>query len=500
MNLEINNISCERAEYIDSLLQLWEVSVRASHHFLSDFFLIELIPFVRESLERIPQLIAAKSNNVIVGFMGIETDKLESLFILPEYFGKGIGRKMLNFALHEYRVKYINVNEQNSAALHFYTHCGFAVYNRSELDGQGNPFPILHLTRKVVETERLYLREITQTDFSTLCPILQDDNVMYAWGHAFTDEEVRQWITRNMNLYQTNGYGYWLAFDKNSNECIGQIGLIAQEFFGVTQIGIGWILAKKYWKKGYAVEGATACMNYAFNTLHTPRVIANIRPTNITSIHVAERIGMNVQGQYNKVYHNEIIPHLLYVARTPQVKVTTYHSVWQEQFCLLKKHLTPILKRFGGILEHVGSTSVPGLTAKPVIDADYILADSALWVQLKEELEQFGFYHRGDGGLTGREMFTESLYLPFRHNFYVCMPDSIHLANHIKLRNFLRKHPDEARRYGELKIRLAQEFPNDIDSYCAGKSDLLSEFLESIGFDNAEVNDIHALNQSPPKL
>ena len=137
--------------------------------------------------------------------------------------------------------------------------------------------------RKILQTGRLELREMSVADFSSLCKMLQDIEVMYAWEHAFSDNEVQDWIARNMVRYRKDGCGYWLAFERESGICVGQIGLLKEEIFGVNHIGIGWILAKKYWGMGYAVEGAAACLDYAFNKLNASRVIADIRPHNISS-------------------------------------------------------------------------------------------------------------------------------------------------------------------------------------------------------------------------
>lgn len=350
----------------------------------------------------------------------------------------------------------------------------------------------------VVETGRLTLHEMEQEDFPALCTMLQDPEVMYAWERCFSAEEVRAWIGRNENRCREYGYGYWLAVDKSSGEVVGQIGLIPEEIGGGRHLGIGWMLAKKHWRKGYAVEGAAACLDEAFNRRNAGRVIADIRPLNTSSIRVAERLGMIAAGEYGKRVGEKIMPHRLYYIRSPRVAVTDYDPEWAARFAGLAELLAPVLRQFGGTLEHVGSTSVPGLAAKPVIDADYLLPDASLWPRVKDALEPFGFFHRGDGDLPGREMFTESLRLDFRHNFYVCMPDCIHAANHLSLRDYLRRTPGAVRRYGALKKRLAEQFPGDVESYCAGKSDLISEFLSAAGMDSDAVASIGDINRNMP--
>ena len=347
----------------------------------------------------------------------------------------------------------------------------------------------------ILRTERLELREMMPENFNDLCTMLCDEKVMYAWEHAFSPGEVQEWIARNLKRYRTDGCGYWLAFERASGECVGQIGLIEEEIFGVRHLGIGWILARRHWHRGYAAEGARACLDYAFRKRNAPRVVADIRPGNAASSRVAEKLGMKPQGVYEKHYNGKIMPHRLFVISTPQVAISEYDPRWPDAFARLSELLAPLVRRFGGRIEHVGSTGVPDLAAKPVIDADYIPADFSAWPAIRKALEQYGFFHRGDGGLPGREMFTESLRLEFRHHFYCCNPDSPHLKNHLKLRDYLRTHPESARRYGALKKKLAAEFPEDIDSYCAGKSALLAEFLEKIGFDAAQIADIAARNE-----
>jgi len=142
----------ERTEpLINKLLLLWEKSVRKSHLFLTDAKIIDLIPFVKAALYEIQHLILAKNENEneneneIMGFMGIAGDKIEMLFLAPEYFAKGVGKELVNIALNKYHVAKVDVNEQNPDAIGFYKHLGFEVFDRIERDAQGEPFPILEM-------------------------------------------------------------------------------------------------------------------------------------------------------------------------------------------------------------------------------------------------------------------------------------------------------------------------------------------------------------------
>ena len=135
---------------IDSLTTLWEESLRATHHFLTDEDIQNLIPFVKMGVAQIKLLAVAYDGDKATAFMGVDENKIELLFVSPTYFGKGIGKELIKLALDKYAVKYVDVNEQNPQAAGFYLHVGFEVFERTELDEQGNPFPILKMRLKLI--------------------------------------------------------------------------------------------------------------------------------------------------------------------------------------------------------------------------------------------------------------------------------------------------------------------------------------------------------------
>ena len=129
-------------DLLSALLLLWEKSVRMSHHFLSDDDIANLRPYVTEGLLCIETLIVASVNDAPVAFMGIQSDKIEMLFVAPEHFRQGIGKRLIDMAIADYYVRYVDVNGQNPDAAAFYVAMGFKAFERSETDGQGNHFPI----------------------------------------------------------------------------------------------------------------------------------------------------------------------------------------------------------------------------------------------------------------------------------------------------------------------------------------------------------------------
>ncbi len=164
----------------------------------------------------------------------------------------------------------------------------------------------------IMETARLYLRKIQQDDWEDICSMLQDSTVMYAWEHAFSDEEAAQWIDEAIRRYERDGYSYWAVIEKASRTFVGVTGLIAEQADQESYLGIGYIYKKSYWGNGYASEAALSCIRYAFDVLHQNEVTAQIRPENTASRKVAERLGMSVKKQFTKYYRGKEIPHLLY--------------------------------------------------------------------------------------------------------------------------------------------------------------------------------------------
>lgn len=128
-----------------ALVALWERSVRATHDFLPPAVIEELRPLILEQYLPALAVQVAEQQGVPLGFVSVGGDRVEMLFIEPAARGQGIGRLLLEHALHHQQARAVDVNEQNCQALAFYQHLGFEVIGRSALDGEGRPFPLLHL-------------------------------------------------------------------------------------------------------------------------------------------------------------------------------------------------------------------------------------------------------------------------------------------------------------------------------------------------------------------
>ena len=168
---------------------------------------------------------------------------------------------------------------------------------------------------RILETQRLLLREMTQADYPALAEILQDRVAMFAYEHAFSDEETQTWLDRMRERYAKDGFGLWAVVCKETGEMIGQCGLTWQNYDGERVLEIGYLFQRKHWKKGYAIEAARACKHYAFETLHVNEVFSIIRDNNVDSMNVAIRNGMTIRGTFIKHYYGIDMPHFAFSVR-----------------------------------------------------------------------------------------------------------------------------------------------------------------------------------------
>ncbi len=167
----------------------------------------------------------------------------------------------------------------------------------------------------ITETERLYLRELTQDDFDAIKRVLQDDEAMRFYEGAFTDDEVHGWLDRQIDRYNMHGFGLWAAVLKENDEIIGQCGLTMQPWKGQEVLEIGYLFEREYWHRGYATEAAEACNEYAFSVLGVDEVCSIIRDSNIASQNVALRNGMMLIDSDIRHYKGVDMPHFRYAVR-----------------------------------------------------------------------------------------------------------------------------------------------------------------------------------------
>lgn len=177
-----------------------------------------------------------------------------------------------------------------------------------------------------------------------------------------------------------------------------------------------------------------------------------------------------------------------------RVEVVQYDPEWPELFAQLRERLLGSIGQAVLTIEHIGSTAVPGLATKPVIDLDVVIENQEAAAEVTAGLEALGYTHRGNLGIEGREAFRRPPGTA-AHHLYLCERGSLPLRNHLAIRDYLRANPAAAQEYGELKQTLAARYPTDIDAYMRGKAPFLLNVLSMCGMQTRELDQIAAENQ-----
>lgn len=175
------------------------------------------------------------------------------------------------------------------------------------------------------------------------------------------------------------------------------------------------------------------------------------------------------------------------------IEVVPYSREWPRQFRRIAKQLGSALSAFPDVeIEHFGSTAVPGLAAKPILDID-VIVPRELMLTVLARLKTAGYTHRGDLGVTDREALESPDSDPPR-NVYVCVAGTLHLRNHLAVRDALRANPELRDQYGAVKLQLAKAADMDIPRYLAGKSAILQKVLAASDLTASEKRQIYDLN------
>ena len=157
--------------------------------------------------------------------------------------------------------------------------------------------------------------------------------------------------------------------------------------------------------------------------------------------------------------------------QTRRVVVLPYDAQWKTDFECIRQEIVAAVGELVVGIEHVGITSVEGLSAKPCIDIDVVIKDESVFDSIVAGLQKIGYIHEGNLGIEGREAFryTDKPHLQ-NHHLYVCPMGSRELHRHITFRNFLRNHPEAVKKYSAVKEEAARLYPDDIGKYMAYKS------------------------------
>ena len=167
----------------------------------------------------------------------------------------------------------------------------------------------------IIETKRLTLREMTLEDLPDTREIVCDEQTMFAWNGAWSEEENLEAIQKQIRGYREDGFGRWAVVINETGKVIGICGLQWCNTDHDKVLEVGYLFNRAYWHNGFAAEAAIACKRYAFDVLGFDEVFSLVRDTNIASMNVAIRNGMLVRGRFNKHYKGEDMQHYIFSAR-----------------------------------------------------------------------------------------------------------------------------------------------------------------------------------------
>ena len=162
------------------------------------------------------------------------------------------------------------------------------------------------------DSPRLSFRELTLDDYIDVAPLLLDDEVMQKMSVHVSAALAERWLNRKLAQYRDCGYSHWHVSLKETGEFVGIIGIVPEKVEDTEYTGLGYLIKKEHQRKGYAFEGARACLEWAFRELPGDKIIAEIDETNLPSRRLAEKLGMVCERSYLRFNGEAEVPHCLY--------------------------------------------------------------------------------------------------------------------------------------------------------------------------------------------
>lgn len=147
----------------------------------------------------------------------------------------------------------------------------------------------------LLESERLYLREMHPADLPEISKLFAESPAMTFFLDGQHREKARTWIDTMQKSYRKNRFGFWIVYLKIKDTFIGHCGIVARDYENIKEAELGYAILRQYWNRGYATEAANTCIKYAFESLGLKRLIAFVEMHNAASVHVAENVGMHFE-------------------------------------------------------------------------------------------------------------------------------------------------------------------------------------------------------------
>jgi len=342
----------------------------------------------------------------------------------------------------------------------------------------------------ILQTPRLILRTWEDSDIEPFSRMNQDPEVMKYFPSLLTPEESASRVDWQRRHFEEHGFCFFAVELKSTGEFIGWTGLSNLTFDApfAPAIEIGWRIAKVHWNQGYATEAAKYVLNHAFNDLNLEEVVACTVVQNLASCRVMEKIGMTHDSKDD--FEHPRLPeghplrrHVLYripadqVTTKDSIEIETYDPAWpvkaQEEISRLKQKIAALRSSWFVGIDHIGSTAIPGLSAKPILDLAIVVKDLNASKALVPVLIEEGYVFWEANPDKSKLFFAKDMPpIGEKRTHHVHVMEITHHDSIVRplFRDYLITHPEEKMAYQALKQKLAESFKEDRETYTQSKT------------------------------
>lgn len=337
--------------------------------------------------------------------------------------------------------------------------------------------------RFFLETQRLVLKMLAPSDLNALIQLRTHPEVMryIGEGRIQTKEQIEHFLAAALAYQEKHSLGFCSVFEKTSGNFIGQAGLFHLGFDDTQQeIELAYRLLPNYWGKGYATDLAKALVDWGFTHLPVNKLVAATHLDNIASQQVLKKAGFIDVGLREWYSKKQVRGFEVY--RNDAIEIVPYDSAWPK---LAEKEIATLKTILPSAclidIQHVGSTAVSGLSAKPIIDIQIAVTSLPTIKPLAiEQLKNFGYVFWDENPEHDRLFFVKGM-PPYgekrTHHVHIVEPNSKHWREKLAFRDYLRSHPDAAHAYQQLKMQLMQQYRYDREAYTQAKTEFIQASL-----------------------
>ncbi len=321
-------------------------------------------------------------------------------------------------------------------------------------------------------TKRLLAKKVQASDLEKFRTMHTNKDVMQTLGGIRDENQTVDNLNWNLKQWEDNGFGFWMFYLKETGEWIGRGGLRRVEVGGNLEVEIGYALMPKFWNQGFATEITEACLEIAFEVIRLENVVSFTLSTNKASQRVMEKCGF----KYERNLIHADLPHVLYrIKNYRKVELVPYDKKWASFYEKESQNIKNALGNHLIEIHHIGSTAIPNMPAKPVIDI-MLECDNLDNIDLiTKQLNTLNYYNIRRHIIPHRSFFTRRQDKEISYHLHIRERGDPQIKRHVNFRDYLVNHPEDANAYALLKAKLADQFADNINNYVFGKDKLVQE-------------------------